>query len=88
MSDLGIVVVHVSYACFYSYTAVTVQTWRCHGSATSVFVCVCVCGHAHVSWHLCHVGRQSFTAAANYVGLCVSLFLIVHMCYMYVYRIV
>ena len=80
MSDSGIVVVHV---CFYSYTAVTVQTWRCHGNATSVFVCVCA--HARVSWHLCHVGRQSFIAAANYVGLwCVSLFLIVHMCYMYV----
>ena len=43
MSDLGIVVVHVLYdTCFYSYT-VAVQTWRCHGNATSVFVCVCVC---------------------------------------------
>ena len=42
MSDSGIVVVHI---CFYSYTAVTVQTWRCHGNATSVFVCVCVRTH-------------------------------------------
>ena len=76
MSDLGIVVVCVLY----------VQQCR-HGVVmATLLVYLCVC--ARVSWHLCHVGRQSFTGAANYVGLCVSLFLIVRMCYMYVYTIV
>ena len=73
MSDLGIVVVHVSYACFYSYTAVTVQTWRCHGNATSVFVCVCVCVGTRMCLGTCVMLVDSPSQLQPITWACVSL---------------